>query len=98
MVELASPVDHSNLEAEEYAAAVGLSELGVYLLTVELEPVGSPSTNLDGRISKIGYDLMNRCNEEDIFNYLSRYNFCLRLFLLKISRESLQKHSLLPVL
>ena len=74
MVELASPVVHSNLEAVEYAAAVDLLEPGVHLLAVELGPVGSPLTDLDGRISKIGYDLMNRCKEKNIFIHLSRDN------------------------
>lgn len=72
MVVLASPAVHSNLVVVEDAAAVDLLELAVHLLAVELAPVGSPLTGLDGRISKIGYDLMNRCKEEDIFKHLSR--------------------------
>ena len=82
MVDLASPVVHSNLEAVEYAAAVDLLEPGVHLLAVELGPVGSPLTDLDGRISKIGYDLMNRCKEKTfLFIYLEIT--CLRVFFIK---------------
>lgn len=88
MVELASPAVHSNLGAVEYEVAVDLSELVVRLLAVELVPVGSPLTDLDARISKIGYDLMSRCNKEDIFIL----NF------LKIPKHHFRNYPLLPVL